>query len=623
MTARFSERFSALLLVLAIALAFLFPGSLTINADAATSLRISSTVTSSFSFKGGTVKLKSAAAGGKAPYKYKFLYKIGSGSWKTIKAYSSSSSVSMKTEKAGKYTLRCYLKDKSGLQVYCDIKLDIQDKYIKLANKSTVSATTIKLDKTVKITGKGTGGTKPYKYAFYYKLPDSAEKTIKKFSKTAACTVRLPTAGYYTLRCVIKDADNQTVSKSFNVVVTNKMGTSMKNSSTLSATAIEKNKTLTITGKASGGYQPCRFAFAYSKDGGSFVKIADYGKNAVKTVKLKEPGYYRIQIQAKDQNGKVATKYRQVVVTGTTSKTLANKSTISTTTIVNAGTTIAIKGAASGGVQPYEYNYSYKYGSGSWKTIKDYSTESGASLVASTAGTYTVKVTVRDYKGTLRIKSYIIEALPDSVGDNVADERKIHLDYGLSLPVSADNAGDDAEYAFYYKKSGESVWTPLQDFDENRFVKFRPRYIGEYSLLVYTKVDGTVSSDAYLVETDISETAYRELEFINEERRNAGVPALELDPELTFAAGVRAEELEDYYSHTRPDGRSCFTVLDDYNVYYPGIVGENIASGYRSVDAVVDGWMNSKGHRENILSASFKKVGFGIYSKFWEQMFSD
>lgn len=84
---------------------------------------------------------------------------------------------------------------------------------------------------------------------------------------------------------------------------------------------------------------------------------------------------------------------------------------------------------------------------------------------------------------------------------------------------------------------------------------------------------------------------------------------------------VRAEELEELFEHTRPDGSSCFTALDQAGINYRA-AGENIAMGYRSPEAVVEGWMNSPGHRANILNGDFTHIGVGYAPDWnWAQLF--
>ncbi len=140
------------------------------------------------------------------------------------------------------------------------------------------------------------------------------------------------------------------------------------------------------------------------------------------------------------------------------------------------------------------------------------------------------------------------------------------------------------------------------------------------SLLASAKVN-TVTYSAYAGEV---------LRLVNIERDKVGAAHLVLDGALCDAANMRAIEM-DYsgnFSHTRPDGRDCFTVFSFCKISYY-TCGENIAAGYPTPAAVVDGWMNSTGHKANILNTAFTKMGLGYstggggeYRHYWAQEFA-
>lgn len=101
-------------------------------------------------------------------------------------------------------------------------------------------------------------------------------------------------------------------------------------------------------------------------------------------------------------------------------------------------------------------------------------------------------------------------------------------------------------------------------------------------------------------------------QIVNKRRAEAGVSPLVYRNDLEAAADKRAKEISRYFSHTRPDGRSCFTAVSDDGITYRA-VGENIAYGYRTAASVMNGWMNSEGHRRNILSPDFTGMAVGEY----------
>lgn len=102
------------------------------------------------------------------------------------------------------------------------------------------------------------------------------------------------------------------------------------------------------------------------------------------------------------------------------------------------------------------------------------------------------------------------------------------------------------------------------------------------------------------------------LELMNQQRADNGLQALTTNDLLYRAATVRAKELVQNFSHTRPNGEDPFTVLDTYDISYY-TAGENIAKGYTTPESVMNAWMNSSGHRANILDSNFQSAGVGVY----------
>lgn len=125
-------------------------------------------------------------------------------------------------------------------------------------------------------------------------------------------------------------------------------------------------------------------------------------------------------------------------------------------------------------------------------------------------------------------------------------------------------------------------------------------------------------SQAYVSGVSDFDYARDVLARVNAERAAAGLAPLALDAELTNAAMLRAGETSVLFSHSRPNGTPCFDVSD--RAY-----GENIAMGYRTPAAVMQGWMSSPGHRANILGSDYRSVGIGCVnvggSYYWVQLF--
>ena len=100
------------------------------------------------------------------------------------------------------------------------------------------------------------------------------------------------------------------------------------------------------------------------------------------------------------------------------------------------------------------------------------------------------------------------------------------------------------------------------------------------------------------------------VQLVNEERAKNGLAPLTVHTGAEQAAAVRAKEIQTSFSHTRPDGSGFSTALTQAGVSYT-TSGENIAYGQQTPQAVMEAWMNSAGHRANILNASFRQIGVG------------
>ena len=112
---------------------------------------------------------------------------------------------------------------------------------------------------------------------------------------------------------------------------------------------------------------------------------------------------------------------------------------------------------------------------------------------------------------------------------------------------------------------------------------------------------------------------------VNAERTKQGLSALTIDTKVQQAALVRAKESAQSFSHTRPNGSSFSTALTEAGVSYR-TAGENIAYGQSTPQQVMNAWMNSSGHRANILNANYTTIGVGYTvingTAYWAQLFT-
>ncbi|WP_246145585.1 CAP domain-containing protein [Bacillus rubiinfantis] len=122
----------------------------------------------------------------------------------------------------------------------------------------------------------------------------------------------------------------------------------------------------------------------------------------------------------------------------------------------------------------------------------------------------------------------------------------------------------------------------------------------------------------------ISQYAQQVVDLTNAERRKKGLANLKMDTQLSGVAQKKADDMQQnhYFSHTSPTYGSPFDMMRDFGVTYKA-AGENIAQGQRTPQEVVNAWMNSEGHRANILSTKYTHIGVGFETagKHWSQMF--
>lgn len=143
-----------------------------------------------------------------------------------------------------------------------------------------------------------------------------------------------------------------------------------------------------------------------------------------------------------------------------------------------------------------------------------------------------------------------------------------------------------------------------------------------------TNDSGTGDSDASESrgETESSE-AVQILKLVNQERSKQGLSPLTLSEKLTSIANTKAKDMADknYFSHQSPTYGSPFDMLKHFGVSY-SYAGENIAAGQKTAKEVMNSWMNSSGHRANILNKNYTQLGVGYvqggqYGTEWVQLF--
>ena len=140
--------------------------------------------------------------------------------------------------------------------------------------------------------------------------------------------------------------------------------------------------------------------------------------------------------------------------------------------------------------------------------------------------------------------------------------------------------------------------------------------------------DNIQHGDSKVEQSAPSAEAEAVLKLVNEERAKAGLKPLKMSEELRSIANLKARDMAEnnYFDHTSKTYGTPFQMLQDFGVHYSA-AGENIAAGQQTPEEVMKSWMNSSGHRANILNANFDTLGVGVYKGgsygiYWTQLFT-
>ena len=169
-------------------------------------------------------------------------------------------------------------------------------------------------------------------------------------------------------------------------------------------------------------------------------------------------------------------------------------------------------------------------------------------------------------------------------------------------------------------KKGESLWKIAVTYKVGLSeIKAANPTIKNYNLIYPGQIINipSVSSSVASFESEV-------VRLVNAERSKTGLAPLTQDWQLSRVARYKSQDMKDlgYFSHTSPTYGSPFEMMKSFGITYR-TAGENIAKGYSTPEAVVKAWMNSPGHRANILNSSYTHLGVGYVAQgsYWTQMF--
>lgn len=168
--------------------------------------------------------------------------------------------------------------------------------------------------------------------------------------------------------------------------------------------------------------------------------------------------------------------------------------------------------------------------------------------------------------------------------------------------------------------SGESLWKIAVKYEIGLSeIKSANPQIKNFDLIYPGQIINIPSKDSTV--TNYEQEVIR---LVNEIRAENGLKALSYDWELSRVARYKSQDMKDnnYFAHNSPTYGTPFQMIKNFGISYRS-AGENIAKGYKTPQAVVNAWMNSSGHRANILNSSYTRIGVGYVAggNYWTQMF--
>ncbi len=258
-------------------------------------------------------------------------------------------------------------------------------------------------------------------------------------------------------------------------------------------------------------------------------------------------------------------------------------------------------------------------------TAKIVGVSSGSTYIYAEADGKTLKCKVT-------VKKSFITAENDKISVAKGEKATITLNVSGSKKIVYKNGGPEKCTVTSAKWSGNKLKITVKGKDTGsaQIKVYTKGYSKTTMETVTVNVTGKSVSTSTSTSKGSSSSSIEEqvLELVNAERKANGKSAVVLDSKLNEVAQLRANELLKNLSHVRPDGTSCFTAFEDKGVKYDH-ASENIAAGQRTAEELMDSWMSSTGHKDNILSSDAEKMGIALvrtstgYGYYWVQVFTD
>lgn len=271
-----------------------------------------------------------------------------------------------------------------------------------LSNDSEIDTEWITINYPITLTGKASGGTGEYQYAYFIKRPGESDWAgLKDFSSTSQYSITLVNKGNYEFCVKVKDSSNKIEKKYFSVAVSVDPLQAYANVNTEDLTL---GKSLVVKASATGGYHGYEYAIYYKNPKyDNWITLQDYASATKQTFTPVYTGTYEICVKTRDKKGNYAKDYTYVNVE---KSSLQNTSSLSSQKI-RLGETVSINASAEDGKPGYTYAVYYMNPkSDTWHCLQNYNSNSQLSLKPVYKGTYQICVKVSDSEG-IKVNQYM------------------------------------------------------------------------------------------------------------------------------------------------------------------------------------------------------------------------
>lgn len=373
----------------------------------------------------------------------------------------------------------------TGINAYVGATKDINFKIVSNGSSTMAlvlrtSLSSLSIGQSTTMTANVSGASGTVKYTFQYAKYTSNVSWNNLAASTTANTCKYtPTAaGMYYLKVTAVDTAGQSASQTNMITVYDKLTCSAK----ISSDTAPAGSIVTITPSQTGGYGPFTYALFVKKTSEDEWKVvSDYANVTAFKYTPTKMGDYDICVKCKSSSDAVAKAYLTLKVTAAPLK----NTSVAPVSIIVKGSTVTLKGKATGGTGSYQFAYLYKLStSENWTTAKDYSTSTSVNIAPAKKGTYNVCIKVKDSAGTVDKVYYDIESVLALSNTSRISSDKITRGSNVTVTCAGSGGSGSYQFAVYYKKSADSSYTTAQDFSTNNKVSVKPASSTKYDICV-------------------------------------------------------------------------------------------------------------------------------------------